>query len=118
MGASGQHRGGGGPPAERRERTRAPARLHRLPRYDIVIRPWNGPEPSPYAVIKAALLVDPELISLREPEPEPAPGENLVYHGVRQESIQRWLDLHDVAPAVALELLSESFAAFEWTTTR
>ena len=103
-------------PTAIRDRTRSP-RPSRLPRADIALLPWSGPEPSPHDLIRETLLVDPELSSLREPDPEPAPGEELLHRESRLDTISQWLALHDAAPDLALLVLSnaETFDSFEWT---
>ena len=106
--AAGHRQAGGGAGANPRDRT-----PRRLPRFDVHIRAWFGPSPSPFAQIKAVLDVDSTLTSLREPEPEPFAGERLVYHRARWETIRHWLELYDSHPEVALRALSDSLDTFD-----
>ena len=104
---------GGAVPTAIRDRTRSP-RPSRVPRDSILLLPWSGSAPSPYDLIRETLLVDPELISLREPDPEPSPGEE--DRESRLDTIGQWLALHDSAPDLAQLVLSnaETFDSFEW----
>ena len=105
--AAGHRQAGGGAGANPRDRT------PRRPRFDIHIRAWFGPPPSPFALIKAVLDEDLNLASLREPDPEPFAGEPLVYHRARWETIRHWLELYDSHPAVARRALSDSLDTFD-----
>lgn len=106
--AAGRQRGGGDQGGDRRDRS--PRRPQRI---DVRVRAWFGIAPSPFAQIKAVLEVDPEVLSLREPDPEPLPGESLPYHRARWETLRNWLDLYDVHPDVARQALADALDTFD-----
>ena len=103
-------RGGGNPP----DRDRTPRGIRRAPEFDIVIRPWNGPPPGPFAILREELRADPTLARLREPEPEPDPKVRAEVHQARWDTIRTWIELYDSWPAVARQVLVDSWDTFEW----
>ena len=105
--------GGRGAP-EQPDRERTPrTRTLRVPAFNIVIRPWNGPPPTPSSIIRAELQKDPELHRLREPEPEPEPGLRLDYFWAKWQTIRSWVELYDSSPALARQVLADYEDTFE-----
>lgn len=74
---------------------------------DVRIRPWFGPSPDPFTEIYKALQDSPRAEALREPEPEPQLGENLIYRSARLGTRLAWFKLLERDPELAIQILGE-----------